>query len=266
MLKYMDDLRDTGYSSVGKNSLESLDLIIEICDLSIPYFQNKYQDEVERFIFCGIEKTGKIAKSLKLTYPLLMSNFDLEFSMGILIRSLMMDGIFMQKIKQEIFNKIEISPTTTKEDLAEINSLINEVYRSTKLDDTQKKELSTKFASQFPKAFSVLDGKPKLLTNYKFNIAELYESSQHPNLVYRDAIYNLYTFYSKYDHLSHWTSLPKNLSQEHRWGKIDLGIFLSLTSLRDLLALAIDFCKNYQDFQATVDKIQKHLESAYSSD
>jgi hypothetical protein len=73
----------------------------------------------------------------------------------------------------------------------------------------------------------------------------------------------LYTFWSKYDHLSHWTSLAKQIPFERRKGKIDLAIVIVLMQLRDVLVLSYDFDTNYSYLEPLFNQIQEHLQKEY---
>ncbi len=63
------------------------------------HFVNKEQNEVERFVFCGIEKVNKISLAFLRLYPQMLNANDLEFSLGILARSVLMDMILSMGVK-----------------------------------------------------------------------------------------------------------------------------------------------------------------------
>lgn len=242
---------------------------------SIRYFVNKEQNEVDRFIFCAIEKLNKISIAFIRLYPQLDNSQDLEFSLEILARSVLMDMILVLNIKKVFFKYDGKNLEEIKEEVKELcykfisdgtNHLIEEIHQSEILTDEEKKAQSNKFASLFNKAFDINQPKPKLKKDYRVIISELYKQSEDEGLVTRQSTYNLYSFYSKYDHLSHWTSLSGKISFESKKEKLNLSIILMVMHLRDLFAIAQDFDETYKTLESFSTELQKHLQESYSED
>jgi len=259
-----------------KISTETLHEIIGISTEALPYFNHKNHDEIIHFVFCALEKINKSTQGIARLYSALDGNDDLEFPIGILLRSLMMDNLMIQNIKHKIFTQIQENSKIEKLALKKIiqgvcykflsdgtDNLIKGLKLSDNLTPSEKEAAAKRFANVFPKAFDLSAGMPKLKANFKFRLKELYLNSKHESLVSLDSTYNLYTFYSKYDHLSHWTSLAKRIPFEQRKGKVDLAIVIVLMQLRDVLVLAYDFDPDYTVLEPLLEQIQQHLRKEY---
>jgi hypothetical protein len=258
-----------------KISLENLQETITVSEEALPYFK-KGGDEIGRFSFCAIEKISKTAQGIKRLYTALDGNDDLEFPLGILLRSLMMDNLMVQNIKYKIFSAKDDNPqienAAIKEIVKEIcykfladgtDNFIKDLKLSDNFSPAEQEAAAMRFASMFSKAYDLSSGKPVLKKGFKYQLKELYNNSKHESLVSLESTYNLYTFWSKYDHLSHWTSMAKGIPFERRKGKIDLAIVIVLMELRDVLVLAYDFDPNYSVFEPLFNQIQQHLEKEY---
>lgn len=142
---------------------------------------------------------------------------------------------------------------------------LDEIDSSENLSAIQKKEYSAKFISKFSKAFNQGNGKPLLKKGYYMKTSEIYNISKDSH-VSNEAIYNLYNYYSKYDHLSHWTSISGKIDFKDRKGKLDLSINLMLFYLRDLLSIALDFADNFQMLSSYIDDLQNELEKNHKDE
>lgn len=238
-----------------ENIEENISKLFCVSNATIHHFVNKEQDEVIRFVFCGIEKINKISLAFIRLYPQIEDSNDLEFSLGILARSVLMDMILTMGVKKIFFKYDGSNLTEVREEVKKYcykiisdgtNHFIEEIYSSESLSQEQKEVQSIKFASVFHKAFDVVGEKPKLKKEFRYNLKGIYENSKDDKLVSAQAIYNLYSYYSKYDHLSHWTSLSSHFPFEYKKGKIELSIILILLHLRDLLAIACDYSDDYK--------------------
>lgn len=251
-----------------------ISLLFRLSNSSINYFVNKEQDETIRFVFCGIEKINKVSLAFLRLYPQIDNSKDLEFSLGILARSLLMDMILTMGVKKVFFKfdgsnladiKAEVKQFCYKIITDGTSHFIDEIFSSNDLSLEEKEAKSAKFVSIFPQAFDVTSEKPKLKKEFRFKVKEIYEDSEDDKLVSRKAIYNLYSYYSKYDHLSHWTSLSSHFPFDKKRGKIDLSIVLMLMHLRDLLAIAYDYDENYKILLTNLDELQGYLMTNYDS-
>ena len=70
--------------------------------MSQRFFVDKQRNELVRFVFIGVQKIYKVSLAFIKLYPNISNNEDLEFSLGILARSLLMDMILMMEIKSII--------------------------------------------------------------------------------------------------------------------------------------------------------------------
>jgi len=275
-LSYLPENENMDITTLTKDNLS---LIIAQSGGALEHFYNKNQDDLVRFVFCALEKMHKVSKGINRLYPHLEEDEELEFPIGILVRSQMMDCLMVQHLKHTVFVEADKHPQPSKEALkatvkgicyklinAGTNSLIGEVYLSENLTDQQKSEIAKKFASRFPQAFDLTSERPKQTRGFQITIKDLYLQSNHSALITRDKIYNLYTFYSKYDHLSDWTSLAKRIPFDQRKGKIDLSVMLMMNALRDLLAIVSDFDPDYAALQASCLTVHTGLESMRSLD
>jgi hypothetical protein len=245
-----------------------LNVTLKSSTLSRNHFVNKNQNEVERFVFAGIEKTRKISSTILRLYSEMNDNNEVEFSLGILVRSLLMDIILVLKIKKLYADYEGIISDEFKSDLKTCcykiisdgtSHFIEEIFASENLSTEDKKEFSSKFVSIFPEAFDTSSEKPKLYKDFRTSLKGIYESSKHPKLVNRETIYNLYSYYSKYDHLSNWTPLSFHFPFEERKGKLDLSIILIAMHLKDLLLIASEFDNEYKVLMPHIIELENSL-------
>lgn len=147
------------------------------------HFINKSQNELVRFVFCGVQKISKISPAFFDLYPRIDHSEDLEFSLGILARSVLMDMILVMGIKKiyltydgSNFNEIknEIKDYCYKMITDGTKQLIDEVNSSETLTEKEKKENSEKFASLFSKAFHFSGETPKLKKEFNYRLIDIY--------------------------------------------------------------------------------------------
>lgn len=242
-------------------------------------FTGKNQNEIERFVFCGVQKLNKIVLGLLRLYPDVDGSPDLEFTMGISIRSLMMDDILVLGIINEVYdgtlNGVNKSGLTGKvKDLCYkyisdgTRQLIEQVLNSAEPDESRRIDIAKRFAMTFLRAFSIpTDGtKPTLNPGFRFTLAEVYKGLSDSENARKEAVYDLYSFYSKYDHLSHWTGLANEISFESRKHRIHFATVLILMHLRDLLAIAYDFVPGYDDLLPHMENLHNYIPSSYFSE
>jgi len=237
------------------------------------HFINKGQDDLIRFVFCGLQKTSRISQTCLRLYPEMNEENELEFSLGLLMRSLLMDMILVLKFKSICFeykgnDKEELKKLVKDFCYMIINDgtkhFIEEIFSSEKLTEEEKKEHANKFASVFSNAFDFSNDKPKLKREFRFSLTDIYKQSNGEAFVTAETIYSLYSYYSKYEHLSHWTSVAStHFPFEQRKGKLDTAIILLVSHARDLLSIAYDFDENYKMLLPYMDDLQKHLDDSY---
>jgi len=241
--------------------------------MTMNHFLNKVQDEMIRFVYCGVQKTSKVSIAILKLYPQIKENEDLEFSLGILVRSVLMDMILAMGVKKIYLKynggnyeliKDEIKSYCFKVINDGTKHFLDEIDSSQKLSEKEKKEHFEKFTASFSNAFDFSSPKPKLKKEYNLRLAEIYYESKDSSFVTGEAIYNLYSYYSKYDHLSHWTSLSQKIPFEQRKGKLDLAVILIVMHLRDILSIAYDFDENYKVLLPYITDLNEHLKKNYS--
>lgn len=241
---------------------------------ALPYFVNREQKEIVRYTYCGIEKVNKVFRTFQLLYPSLDNSSDVEFSLGIIARSLLMDMILMMGAKkitsqanEENFDtvKIELSNYSYKVLNDGTEYFIQEIYSSSQLSENEKREKAEKFASLFPKAYKLDGPKPKILDEYRLNLKKILKEVKEEAFFGKDQIKNLYAYYSKYDHLSHYTGLVTNSSIELRKGKIKTCIVLTAMYLYDLLVLGFIWGENLQNLKPIILNVKNCIENLEES-
>lgn len=245
-----------------------LSLLFRLSYRSQDHFVNKNQNEVDRFVFCSLEKLNKVSLAFLRLHHQIDDSEDIEFSLGILARSVLMDMILVMEVKNVYKEFTGDSLDELKEQVREscyklindgTNHLIEEIYSSDSLTDEEKSEKSKLFTSIFAKAFDETNGKAKLKKEFRFKLATIAEASKRHNLAFAEPILNLYSYYSKYDHLSHWTSLTSHAPLDIKKGKLGLAIILMTSHLRDLYVIAMDYDDNYKVLQPLVEEIENEL-------
>jgi hypothetical protein len=205
-----------------------------------------HQDVIKRFVYTAIYKLYHCFCSINELYPKLEINPSHEFSIGILLRSLLMDCILIQHLR---FIQLQGSPDTLNENNEEVRKaayklivngtklIMNDIEINPNIERTKKGLAYRSMANLFPDVF-ILNGDelPTVKPGYNFTLAGLHNSSQHPSLLSSIKVYDLYQFYSKYDHLSHWTTaLNSDLPLENLLNKLTSAIAMIALNLRDLL-------------------------------
>ncbi|MFL9483437.1 hypothetical protein ACI6Q2_11720 [Chitinophagaceae bacterium LWZ2-11] len=208
----------------------------------------KGQDKFIRFIYCSVEKLHKSSLALLSLYTLLETQHDIEFPMGILLRTLLMDEILILhlRVKQlQISNDLSNLKEKTEEIKEEAYRFIldgtmhilDDLYSfSTKTED-QKKKVATKITKQFPGAFEWKKDTQRYKLVKKYNhitLANLIKNSKSIDLYNQRMVTDLYSYYSKYEHLSHWTSVLSNRDWAERLFNIHASIAMLVYSLKDL--------------------------------
>ncbi len=244
--------------------------------MTIPFFEYKVQDELIRFVYVGIQKVSKISLAFLRLYEQVDESEDLEFPLGILSRSIMMDMILMmgvQKISSKYTDhnydqiKAEIKAYCLKVIADGTKHLIDQVNESENLSDREKNEISIKLASTFPSLFDFTNTLPERKKGFTFLLANIYKESKDLKIEINKEIYHLYDYYSKYDHLSHWTSKLQNENPfQVRKGKLDLSILLIGTHLQNLLALAYDFIDGCKGLLPHIENLKEHEKENFGDD
>ena len=173
---------------------------------------------------------------------------DVEFSVGILLRSLMMDSIQTQYLASLIEKNLNESKAKIIDELSHCclkfmtdstGFILNEILDNDSLSTKQKENNKENILRQFRNLQLNSIGKYK---SEKIILKDIYEKSKSDLAKERNAIYDIYTMYSKYDHLSYWTAFVSNkMSFDKRLNFLDKAIFLLILNLRTLLFIACNY-------------------------
>jgi hypothetical protein len=254
--------------------MEHLNIVSLTTLITMPFFEGKAQNELVRFVYVGIQKVSKISLAFLRLYEQVDESEDLEFPLGILSRSIMMDMILvmgLQKISEQHngINHDEIKSEIQKYCLKIISDgtehLINQIKETENFSEDEKNKISLKLASTFPAVFNFSSNVTRREPEFKKDsLATVYKESKHLNQEVNKTVYHLYDYYSKYDHLSHFTSLFQNYTSfEIRKGKLDLSILLMGTHLHKLLALAYDFADGYKELLPSIENLGNHIKENF---
>jgi uncharacterized pyridoxamine 5'-phosphate oxidase family protein len=206
------------------------------------------QDQIARYFYCTVDKIYKCTTSLKILYANMHDNIDIEFSMGILTRSMLMDCIQGQYI---FYKTSEITNENQEQVILEINRIclsfiadgtthfIDRVFENSELTFERKKEVSKNLAKHFFEAFDFSGDKPKFKIGFKPKpLSKIYSELADKDLLVLKKAFENYDFYSKYDHISHWSSEINNLDLNRKEKRLQaslLYILLNLQSLTEIL-------------------------------
>jgi hypothetical protein len=245
------------------NIPKHIEIIDSVSKRSYELLQCK-QDVILIFVYCSIQKLNKINSVIKGLYPNMNSQNDIEFSLGILIRSLLMDCILVNNLSwiieketekakesgftQEIKEKIQIElEKKCKIFLADgLDFVVNSINKETNIDVDKKEKLIEGLLNEFPEV-----QKDKKIPNkyikpkdYIFSLSILHNISKSDKAPYRESMYFLYDYYSKYDHLSNLTSQFQNFVPfEKRKNYLDSAIYLLIMQLRTTLYVGLHYGK-----------------------
>ena len=254
---------------------EHLMLIFKTSNNVQQHFRDKKQDDHIRFVYCGIQKIQKISQTFLMLYHQFDNSDEIEFSLGILTRSILMDMILMLKLKSIVSSYNFVSEELKQEVknfcysviIDGIKHEIDHIHNDVNIEKVEKEKNYKIYDRHFPGAFDFSKEKPRL--NLKkvmlISLSKFCNDCKGQNLNEKGRICSLYSYYSKYDHLSHLTSfLPTKISFEERKKKIDSVVVLMLMHLKDLLATAYDFNKEYEILFPYIEEIKIHLDKHYS--
>jgi hypothetical protein len=206
----------------------------------------KHQDVHKRFAYCVFLKQYKSFVTIDELFPKLETNPNHEFSLGIILRSMLMDCILIQHLRFLVRSRVGQDEEETKKMLYKstysfiadgTKQIMQDIELNPTLDRSQKDDAYRKLTEVFPDVFELRPGtNPRLKSSYTFNLAELHKSNDHPDLMSRVIVYDLYSFYSKYDHISHWTSVfTSDFPFEKLRSRIVSSVAMILMNIRDLI-------------------------------
>jgi hypothetical protein len=253
---------------------DHLRLIFKISNNTQEHFIIKEQDALVRFVYGVLQKVQKISKTFLMLYHQLDDNDELEFSFGILTRSLLMDMILMLKLKN-LINSYEMVSEELKAVVKKFcysvvvdgaKYELQNIYYDDNITEADKRKFYEVIDKIFPNAFDFSGEKPKLnpATVMPIVLSKFCEECKDQNINEKDRIRFLYSYYSKYDHLSHLSSfLTSELPFEKRKKMFDSTVVLILMHLQDLLATAYDFDDDYKILYPYIEELKLYLKTHY---
>lgn len=254
---------------------ELLKVIIDISAKANLSLLSKDKTSVERFVSVGNYKVRKVAISLLKLYETLEFDKDYEFAMGILLRSMLMDMILMFEVKfvyidykdKEIdeFRKA-INDTCFKLLVDGTSYIISSVEESNRYNQEDKKKIIKHFLVGYESAFDFSKEPPKLKKEFKVSHSSINtkrnSKEEYCEIERANEIYGLYSFYSKYDHLSNWTAIPSETKPiETLQDCIDYSIILLAFHLEELLLLMYDFNNNKLELKNLAKELESYLKN-----
>src|SRR5688572_19029048 len=85
--------------SQEKELMESHLQVLQVYSCQLLQILNGDQNSLKRFLYCCAEKLYKCSIALQKLYSLVYEQEDIEFSIGIIMRSLLMDSILTQYLR-----------------------------------------------------------------------------------------------------------------------------------------------------------------------
>ncbi|GAA3931134.1 hypothetical protein GCM10022209_26450 [Chitinophaga oryziterrae] len=133
------------------------------------------------------------------------------------------------------------------------------------LDEETRKKLANDYALTFVGVinYNETNGKVRRNDAYKFTLRGIYSGLKDADIARKDEVHNLYSYYSKYDHVSHWTGQSQGIPIDNRKHKVKFGIMLCMMHLRDLLAIAYDNGENNDALLPLMEDLNKHMETTF---
>ena len=232
------------------------------------------QNAIVRFVWCCVDKIFLCTSSLKTLIPLAETNDDIEFSIGIILRSMLMDSILIQRVVGILNNHTNNEQIDVTSAYAAVDAqcmiyvadgtikIIDMLYADNKIPQEQKIVVCRNIANKFPDVFDTTGDKP--VRNVKFKpvvIQKEYEATLNKDKT-NTIIYNNYNIYSKYDHVSHWSSELRNISEKERRSRIESSLLMILLSLRELLKLPYLFSPKHKE---AISNSCKHIDEYFRS-
>lgn len=144
------------------------------------------------------------------------------------------------------------------------NKLIDMLYEDETIPLKTRIEVCRNMANQFPNVFDTNNNKPKLSPEFNnvvlHNEYTFISNKQKKHKI----IYNNYKIYSKYDHVSHWSSEFRNIPLKNRHIRIESSLSMIILSMRELLKLpylfGVDLKKEISDIMTNIDDYFKNIE------
>lgn len=215
-------------------------------------YHNQDLDETDKYIATGLIKINKIASGLLHLYPQLDQVTALEFTIGISLRSALMDSIqvlhlvHLLKAGEAAGHNANNVAETLRDCCFKYNCdgtqyIVNQIHSEDGHTDEEKQELFETCIGLFQRAFKNIptDGsKPTFDDSYTVKLNKLYKQAESSKISRYPIVYGLYCHYSKYDHLSHWTLKADQIDHSTKIEYLQTGIELILMHLRDMLLIS----------------------------
>lgn len=170
-----------------------------------------------------------------------------------------MDGILIKRLVSILHNHMDNDQIDLTGSYAAIDKqsliyladgtmkLMDMLYGDGRLTFEQRITVCRNMANTFPGAFDTTGEKPKRNADFKLvNLKDEYEAIVNKDETAR-IIYNNYNIYSKYDHVSHWSSELQTMSIDNRKHRIESSLFMIMLSLREILTLPYLYNPQHKD-------------------
>jgi len=188
-----------------KMAIRDLDITIDLSERLIEYLnENGIDNSIEKFCFTAIDRLKKVSGSLKQLLLQLDDNHDLEYSCGILIRSIISDSLFIlnsyilsvndnQKLEEFCFIVLAVS----------VNHLIKNVDKELPLE--KKEKAFNSIVDRYPEYFKGDRESGKLKFSIEKKVLNRVRNDTliltiKESLTEYAAINQAYLYYSKYEH------------------------------------------------------------------
>ncbi len=249
------------------NSIKHLEEINATARQALKEMKGTDQGAFINLLFVFILKISKISHSVKLLYPMLENDRTIEFSIGILMRTMLMDAMLFLKLRTffednkghiEFENlKNELNKITREIYAQDVNYLIKDVERSNQLTPTELKEFSETLVEHYTDYFVWESNSLKFIKGKVNNeLKPIYTESKKHRFYERESLFALYMKYCKYDHASNFMIKFETLPNEELIDGVDAAIVHMRIHLMNVIGYAYDFGNNLENLLPLHDNLR----------
>lgn len=200
------------------DSQKHLDFFIQLIPKMLLHFQEREINSIQKFSLGLLDRLLKVSLSLKVIIQKIDTTPELEFSAGIIVRAMILDmliGLNFYKLLKDCLSK-NLTNDAIKYLLQEFcNRALADGLDSTAKSLKLAKDLGYISSSQLEEAFNNFGHNQKKFLNTHLGKGEMPESKygkgDSPSVLFKNiacdsamkniaGMYDLYLFYSKYDH------------------------------------------------------------------
>lgn len=252
-------------------SISHLNFFIQLIPKTLEYYQHKEIDNVQQFSLGLLRRLLNASLSLKLILKNINEISELEFTAGITTRTIILDmllGLNIYKLLKDNLSKgltyNELNELTLKfcneilaDGLDKTAKDLNLAKTKGFFDDKRLKEAYNNVAKnhkQFLKPHSGDGAIPKTKYGRGMGAEVLFKKLLNGDSEMKEiaGIYNLYLFYSKYDHFGILYFETLKFTNEEKLNRLDKSI-----------SLFVNHCSNLFDILERASKKDKFIESQY---